>query len=637
MHLLIVHQNFVDHQHPGGTRHFELARHLVQRGHRCTIVAGSVDFLTGQPLPRAAQTLDGVVIRRAYAFPTIHHSYVGRAASYLCFMVTSIWEGLRAGPVDAVLGTSPPMFQLPSAWLIARLRGLPFLLEIRDLWPDFAVEMGVLRSPLLIRAARWIERFFYRHHDITLVNSPGFVPHLCQAGLDPAQITVIPNGVETAMFDPTADGQRLRDQFGLQGAFVVTYAGSLGRANDLDTVLRAAARLQSRPAIRFLLVGAGKELTKLRQRATELGLQNVVFGGHFSKTQMADVFAASDVCLATLQPVPLFRTVYPNKVFDYMAAGRPTILAIDGAIREVIEAADGGVFVAPGDDQGLAEAVSRYADDPKHARRQGMSARRYVEQHFERADQALVLEKVLERIPSSRQRPGWYTSFAKRALDFLAALLATLVLSPVILVVFLLVRYRLGAPAVFRQPRAGWRGRVFTVYKFRTMTDAVDAQGKSLPDEQRLTPFGQRLRSLSLDELPQLWNILRGEMSLVGPRPLLVRYLLRYSAEQMRRHAVRPGITGWAQVNGRNAIDWDKKFRLDVWYVDHVSFWLDLKILGLTLAKVVRRDGIQADQHATMPEFMGDEPATESRMNGATGPQDPGESASLTASQGIQR
>lgn len=630
MHLLIVHQNFVDHQHPGGTRHFELARHLVQRGHRCTIVAGSVDFLTGQPLSRTPQMVDGVEIRRAYAFPTIHHSYLGRVASYLCFMVTSVWEGLRAGrgnasgPVDAVLGTSPPIFQLPSAWLIARLRGVPLLLEIRDLWPDFAVEMGVLRNGLLIRLARGVEHFFYRHHDATIVNSPGFVDHLVANGIDPAQITVIPNGVETRMFSPQSDGRTIRALLGLGDAFVATYAGSLGRANDLDTVLRAAAALRDQPHIRFLLIGSGKELPALRARADELELENVVFGGHFPKTQMAEVIAASDVCLATLQNIPLFRTVYPNKVFDYMAAGRPTVLAIDGAIRRVIEAADGGVFVTPGSDTELAAAVRRYAADPALTRRQGAAARRYVSEHFERADQAAILDQLLRRLDRYRKPRGIYERWGKRSLDFLLALGVSLMLSPLVLVVYLLVRSQLGSPAVFRQPRAGWRGRIFTVYKFRTMTDGRDAQGNLLPDDQRLTAFGRRLRALSLDELPQLWNILRGDMSLVGPRPLLVRYLTRYSAAQDRRHAVRPGITGWAQVNGRNAIGWDEKFRLDEWYVDHLSFWLDLRILVATVAKVIRRDGIQAEQDVTMPEFMGSE-------------QTDGEPSRLAASQGTER
>lgn len=167
----------------------------------------------------------------------------------------------------------------------------------------------------------------------------------------------------------------------------------------------------------------------------------------------------------------------------------------------------------------------------------------------------------------------------------------------------------LGRPIFFRQQRPGRHGRIFELLKFRTMTDACDDQGKLLPDAQRLTPFGRWLRSTSLDELPELVNVLKGEMSLVGPRPLLVQYLPRYTPEQARRHEVPPGLTGWAQVNGRNALGWDEKFRLDVWYVDHRSMWLDLRILVLTAWKVLRRDGINAAGEATMPEFMGSEPA----------------------------
>ncbi len=388
---------------------------------------------------------------------------------------------------------------------------------------------------------------------------------------------------------------------------MVTYAGSLGRANDLPTVLRAAARLRDATRIRFLLVGGGKEWASLREAALLQGLENVVFGGHFPKSQMADILAASDVCLATLQDLPMFRTVYPNKVFDYMAAGRPTILAIDGVIREVIEAADGGAFVQPGHDAMLADAVRRYEQDAALVQRQGASARRYVEQHFERADQAAALERVIEQLAQRRTTPSWYGAYFKRPLDLLLAAAAAVALSPLILGVYLLVRWKLGSPAIFRQPRAGRNGRVFTLYKFRSMRDATDPLGQPLPDEQRLTPLGLRLRALSLDELPQLWNILRGEMSLVGPRPLLVRYLPRYSPEQARRHDVRPGVTGWAQVNGRNAISWDEKFRLDVWYADHCSLGLDLKILAKTVARVLRRDDISSQGHATMPEFMGHE------------------------------
>lgn len=176
------------------------------------------------------------------------------------------------------------------------------------------------------------------------------------------------------------------------------------------------------------------------------------------------------------------------------------------------------------------------------------------------------------------------------------------------------VRIKLGSPVLFRQRRPGKRGEVFELLKFRTMTDERRADGSLLPDAERLTNFGRWLRSTSLDELPEIVNVLRGEMSLVGPRPLLVQYLDRYTPEQARRHDVLPGVTGWAQVNGRNAISWEDKFRLDVWYVDHRSFWLDMKILGWTALKVVRRDGISAAGEPTMPEFMGTAPRTGDRF-----------------------
>jgi len=193
----------------------------------------------------------------------------------------------------------------------------------------------------------------------------------------------------------------------------------------------------------------------------------------------------------------------------------------------------------------------------------------------------------------------------KRLLDILLSLFAIIILSPVILIVSILVALKLGRPVFFTQQRPGLHGKVFTIYKFRTMKDAIDNSGNPLPDSERLTSFGKILRSTSLDELPALWNVLKGDMSLIGPRPLLVEYLPLYSKEQSRRHEVRPGITGWAQVNGRNAISWEEKFKLDAWYVDNQSFWLDIKILLLTVKKVFVREGISQDGHATAPYFTG--------------------------------
>lgn len=195
---------------------------------------------------------------------------------------------------------------------------------------------------------------------------------------------------------------------------------------------------------------------------------------------------------------------------------------------------------------------------------------------------------------------------AKRWIDIIIAVTALVIFGPALLVLALIVAMKLGTPVLFTQDRPGLGGRIFRLFKFRTMTDARDESGQLLPDSERLTAFGRFMRSASLDELPELWNVLRGDMSLVGPRPLLVEYLERYTPEQARRHEVRPGITGWAQVNGRNALSWEERFALDVWYVDNRSLWLDVKILAMTVSKVLRREGVTSPGHATMPEFTGE-------------------------------
>ncbi|MFM2653668.1 sugar transferase [Vibrio owensii] len=193
----------------------------------------------------------------------------------------------------------------------------------------------------------------------------------------------------------------------------------------------------------------------------------------------------------------------------------------------------------------------------------------------------------------------------KRAFDFAASLLGVTIFIPIYILLAVLIRFNLGSPVLFKQTRPGLNGKPFEMIKFRTMRDAYDDDGNPLPDSERMTPFGYKLRNSSLDELPGLWSVLKGDMSLVGPRPLLMQYLSLYSKEQSRRHDVRPGVTGWAQINGRNAISWEDKFALDVWYVDNRTFWLDIKILFLTVKKVFVKEGISADDHVTMPEFEG--------------------------------
>jgi lipopolysaccharide/colanic/teichoic acid biosynthesis glycosyltransferase len=320
---------------------------------------------------------------------------------------------------------------------------------------------------------------------------------------------------------------------------------------------------------------------------------------------MPGILAASDACVAILKDIPMFRTTYPNKVFDYMAAGRPTILAIDGVIREVIEAANGGIFVPPGDDAALAEAVRRLANNRSEARKMGMAARVHVSKHFDRSDQSVTFLELVCRQSQKNPKAGFYTLYVKRLLDLILSFSTLILLSPLIGLLSILVVIKMARPIFFQQTRPGFHAKPFRLLKFRTMSGGRNSEGKLLPDDQRLTRFGRFMRRTSLDELPELFNVLKGDMSLVGPRPLLMRYLDRYTLEQARRHKVKPGITGWAQVNGRNAISWEQKFEHDVWYVDHMSLSLDLRIIGMTIWKILKREGISQPGHATAEEFLG--------------------------------
>ena len=403
MHTILIHQAFVTKDEPGGTRHYELGRRLVADGQRFTVVASDVSYHTGKRVvPRTKFVTecneDGVRILRAFTYAAVHKSYVARVFSFLSFMTTSVLVGIGAGKPDVVMGTTPPIFQAVSAWALSAVRRKPFLLEVRDLWPEFAIDIGLLKNLTLIRIARALERFLYKHADHLLVNSPAYRDYLIEKGIDPSKVSFIPNGVDPDMFDPATDGSRIRRQFGLEGKFVATYAGALGMANDLDVLVGAAEALQSRGDIHILIVGDGKERARLEESARSKGLRNITFAGSFPKSQMNEVLAASDACVAILRNIPMFTTTYPNKVFDYMAAGRPIVLAIDGVIREVVEAADGGVFVKPGNPELLAAAIARLADQPERASAMGRSAREYVVQHFNRdlhaRELALLIAKV---------------------------------------------------------------------------------------------------------------------------------------------------------------------------------------------------------------------------------------------------
>lgn len=403
MKTLLINQVFVSPDEPGHTRHYELGQYLQQHGHELTIVASNLNYQTGRRTIEkkrlvTEQTIDGIRVLRTYMLPAIHRTFVWRIIAFFSFMVTSVCAGLRAGKVDLVMGTSPPIFQAVSAWGVAALRRKPFLFEVRDLWPEFGIDMGVLKNPIIIQFSRWLEMFLYARATHIVVNSPAYVDYLHSKGVPEGKISFIPYGTDTDMFNPDIDSRWLRQELGLDDKFLAVYAGALGLANDIPTLLRAAARLRDESGIQIVFFGDGKERLNLQKMAKDLKLTNVTFAGTRPKSDMPQVLAAADVCIAILQDISMFRTTYPNKVFDYMAAGRPTILAIDGVIRQVIEQAAGGIFVNPGDDEALANAIKQLYADRKQLRHMGTAARAHVCKHFDRKQCAVEFIDMMNRV-----------------------------------------------------------------------------------------------------------------------------------------------------------------------------------------------------------------------------------------------
>lgn len=399
MHILLIHQAFVTIGDAGGTRHYEIARFLAEKGHRITVITSRVSYLTGEnkseeTSQKREETLNkNIRIIYCYTSSGMHKGFLPRLFSFFSFMVSSFFTALSIPGVEIVWGTSPNLFQAFTAWLSARCKHTRFLLEIRDLWPDFAVGLGILTNPILISCSRILEKFLYRHSDLLVVNSPGFIDHIQKiSGKTPV---LVPNGSSPEMFVSGDDGEDFRRKYHLENSFIVMYSGAHGPANDLDVVLNAAELLLDHPEICFVFVGSGKDKPRLEQSALRRKLHNVIFAPPVSKNRIAEVLAAADAGLAILKPIELFKTTYPNKVFDTMASGKPVLCQIDGVIREVVEKYDAGIFVEPGSPDSLASAVKLLAADPERCRQMGENGRKAVCEHFSREQTSALMEEMM--------------------------------------------------------------------------------------------------------------------------------------------------------------------------------------------------------------------------------------------------
>jgi lipopolysaccharide/colanic/teichoic acid biosynthesis glycosyltransferase/glycosyltransferase involved in cell wall biosynthesis len=418
-------------------------------------------------------------------------------------------------------------------------------------------------------------------------------------------------GVNTKRFSAanrnSPEVETLRSKLGIPpGAPVVGFVGRFVKDKGIRQLVEAFQQLRAKhPQLHLLLVGdfeRGDPVEPEVRRYIE-SERAIICPGFVSDT--APYYLLMDVLA-----LPTYREGFPGAPLEAQASGVPVVTTTaTGAVDSIINGVT-GLLVPVGDATALADSVGKLLADRELRTRMGKTGREHTERHFQPeviwdALIHLYRELIEEKLGRPETASKNKIPFSKRLMDVILGTGALLMLSPLLIVIAMLIKLSFGSPVLFRQERAGFFGSRFECLKFRTMTTACDENGRLLPDADRLTRLGRLLRSTSLDELPELINVIRGEMSLVGPRPLLAKYLERYSPEQMRRHAVRPGITGWAQTNGRNLLNWNERFEFDVWYVDHWSFWLDLSILTKTVWQVIRRDGIAKPGHATMPEFRG--------------------------------
>jgi lipopolysaccharide/colanic/teichoic acid biosynthesis glycosyltransferase len=499
------------------------------------------------------------------------------------------------------------------AQLAARLAGVP--LVVNTVHGFYFHE----NTPRMKRRA-WVllERGLARLSHALLSQNREDVATAVREGIcDPGKIEHIGNGIDVRRFDRAAlDRSRLealRRELGLApDDHVIGFVGRLVVEKGLLELFDAVRMLTDRfPRVRLLMVGpvdtARADAIQLSTAASYGIGDRTVFTGY--RHELPELYALMSVCV-----LPSHREGMPRSPMEAAAMGIPCVATSVRGCREVVRDCETGLLVPVNDASALADGIARILGDRDAAAQMGARARQVACEVF---DERLVFERVKRAYDRLlRERSATAPSRIKRVVDVVLACVLLVSLVPVLAVIAAIVKMALGSPVLFRQMRPGLHGRPFELLKFRTLTDARGTDGEMLPDAQRMTRLGRWLRKTSLDELPELFNVLRGDMSLVGPRPLLMQYLSRYTPHQARRHEVLPGITGLAQVSGRNRLSWEERFDLDVWYVDHRSLWLDFRILARTAAKVIVRDGVTQPGQETAAEFMGSGPQTRQTHGG---------------------
>lgn len=579
------------------------AKELQRRGHDVRVLTGFPNYPGGKVYdgyrvrPAARETIEGIDVLRVALYPSHDDSGLRRGLNYLSFAASASVAALFVKKPDVAYVYHPPATIGLPAVVLKWLRGVPFVYDVQDLWPETLAATGMVHHGVVLRAvARWM-RHIYRAASRVVALSEGFKDAIVARGVPGGKVEVIHNWSDEAQLDVRRpDAQRSRE-LGFDDRFTVVFAGTLGPAQGLTTLLDAAEQLRGHPDVHVVIVGGGIEAARLEEEIVRRQLPNVSLLPRRPMREIGEILALADALLVHLKDDALFAITIPSKTQAYLWAGRPVLMGVRGDAAQLVREADAGITFTPGRPDELADAVlTLKAMSPAERNRLAANGAAYYQERLSLDAGTSRFERVFEAAALAKPR----TDAAKRALDVGLGSVALVVAAPVLAVVAVLVRRNLGRPALFRQTRPGRYAEPFTILKFRTMADTRDGQGNLLPDRERLTTFGALLRRTSLDEFPELWNVVRGNMSLVGPRPLLERYTDYYTEEERLRFEVRPGITGWAQVNGRNTVSWDSRLGMDTWYVRNRSFTLDVRTLARTVRDALLGSGVVVDPESVM-------------------------------------
>jgi lipopolysaccharide/colanic/teichoic acid biosynthesis glycosyltransferase/glycosyltransferase involved in cell wall biosynthesis len=603
LHILMLDPVFGLSDRPGPTRSYDLARRFAEAGHQVSVLTTSAACASGN--------VDGITVVALDCGTSARFGYPPAPRIKAAFARGMAWRIWRFAEVDAVFTTDRPLSALPLLILFCFVRGIPLLMEVREGPPPRAGH----GDTFVQRLTKWLARFCFQLAAYVarqiVVLSPDMMDVLTAKRLPAAKILLSAPGCDTTLFaaQPGSSTAALTAYPHLAQGRLVVYAGSMNTERNLDPILdlaaaaQAIARAGTAAEAAFAFCGDGPERGRLEARALQLGVlgKTVWFMDPLPRRDLPPLLSAAAAVIVDCGGVASL-----GLFFDALAASRPVVLAAPGWRRDLIEGRGAGLALPGADAPGAARELLDFLADGDGLRRANQQAASLAAGRFNLDRIAAKIRGLIEDSVAADPRHAVLRRRflrTKRTIDFLVSLTALIVLSPVLLALAIAIQIKMGGPVVFTQMRPGLKGKQFRIYKFRTMTNARDASGALLSDGARLTPFGQFLRRTSLDEVPQLLNVLIGDMSLVGPRPLLPEYMPYYTSEQQRRHDVKPGVTGWAVVNGRNAVSWEEKFAMDVYYVDHLSLGLDLKILFKTVWIILTGKGVSSDGHATFERF----------------------------------